>query len=114
MAEPDGRRAGAGASTGGFVLVAGAVILAAVAAVAAILATRTSSPPSASARRPATLTHAEYVRFFTNALPGKMVLRDLQAWPRPYQTFTNQYRQQCFEWWDKGHASTTSASRTGC
>jgi hypothetical protein len=33
-----------------------------------------------------------------------MSIGDLHAWPPPYQTFTDQYRQQCYEWWDKGYA----------
>ena len=33
-----------------------------------------------------------------------MSIGDLHTWPEPYQTYLDQYRQQCFEWWDKGYS----------
>jgi hypothetical protein len=59
---------------------------------------------SSSAGRPQAFSHEQYVTSFTNALPGKMAVEDLEAWPPPYNKFMNQYRQQCYEWFDKGYA----------
>ena len=82
------------------------VVAAALVAVAAAvgLAVAFTSGSSSHRRQAIVFTHDDYVRAFMNATVGKMRVGEISSWPKPYQTFTDQYRHQCYEWWDKGHA----------
>jgi hypothetical protein len=47
------------------------------------------------------LTHVAFARLWTRTVIGTPRNTVLSSWPKPYQTYPDGFRNQCFEWWDK-------------
>ena len=52
---------------------------------------KTAAPPS----------HQAYAQLFANAAIGQTNTGALKNWPKPYQTYHDAYKHQCYEWWDE-------------
>ena len=50
---------------------------------------------------PAPPTHQAYQQLFTSAVVRQTRIAVLDKWPKPYQTYHDSYKHQCYEWWDK-------------
>jgi hypothetical protein len=48
-----------------------------------------------------TLTHVAYARLWTRTVIGTPRTTVLSNWPKPYQTYPDGFKNQCFEWWDR-------------
>ncbi len=72
---------------------AAVLVLALVVGVAVALTTggKAAPPPS----------HQAYAQLFANASIGQTTIGVLDDWPKPYQTYHDSYKHQCYEWWDK-------------
>jgi hypothetical protein len=57
-----------------------------------------------AASQPKSFTNAQYQRAFSIAKVGKTSIAVIKTWPPPYQHYTDQYGQQCYEWNDVGQA----------
>jgi hypothetical protein len=75
--------------------ISGGVV--AVAVVVAVLAISLSGGSS----KPPGLTHLAYARLWTRTVIGTPRTTVLANWPKPYQTYPDGFKNQCFEWWDK-------------
>jgi hypothetical protein len=92
--------------------------LAAVAAVAALVViaagcgggskssnpATTSTAASQSGLHPSSFTDAQYKQAFAKTVVGKTTTSALAQWPKPYQSYHDQYNHRCYEWNDPGHA----------
>jgi hypothetical protein len=48
------------------------------------------------------LTHVAYARLFGQAVVKKTRIGVVDQWPKPpYQTFGDNFRDQCFQWFDR-------------
>ena len=57
---------------------------------------------SSGSKKPA-LTDAAYAQLFSEAVVRKTRIGVLDQWPKPpYQTFRDNFHDQCFQWFDKG------------
>jgi hypothetical protein len=50
----------------------------------------------------ASISHDAYLRLWAGAVPGETTTKVLDEWPKPpYQTYSDGFRNQCYEWLDK-------------
>ena len=55
---------------------------------------------TAGGTKPA-VTHVAYARLWTKTIIGTPRATVLGTWPKPYQTYPDGFKNQCFEWWDR-------------
>jgi hypothetical protein len=49
-----------------------------------------------------TLTHVAFARLYTETAIGDSRTKVMSEWPKkPYQTYSDGFKNQCFEWWDR-------------
>jgi hypothetical protein len=58
-------------------------------------------------------THVEYARLFDRAVVQKTPISVLKQWPKPYQTFGDNFQDRCFEWFDRPNLVYTLCFKNG-
>jgi len=51
--------------------------------------------------KPQELNHVAYARLWSGTAVGTQLDTVLAKWPEPYQTYSDGFKNQCYEWWDK-------------
>ena len=97
MARAQGRR-GSGLSRPQWILLGGVAALVVVVAVGLgiWLSTRDDSTTTVP-----TLSHVAYARLWNATVIGTPQATVLAKWPEPYQVYPDNFKNDCFEWWDK-------------
>jgi hypothetical protein len=68
---------------------------------------------TAGGNRPV-LTHVAYARLFARAIVRETRIGVLDQWPKPpYQTFGDNFGNQCFEWFDRPKVVYTLCFKNG-
>jgi hypothetical protein len=88
-------RHGMGSRRTKLVIVLAAVVVVAVAAGLAVWLTTGNDDNGPQ------LTHRDYAALFGSAVVHQTKISFLERWPKPYQTYHDSYKHQCYEWWDK-------------
>jgi hypothetical protein len=47
------------------------------------------------------LNHVAYARLWSGTTVGSRLDAVLAKWPEPYQTYSDGFKNQCYEWWDR-------------
>ncbi len=74
----------------------GAAVVLGIALIVGVVVALTTRGKTAAAP-----SHQAYAQLFANAAIGQTNTGTLKNWPKPYQTYHDAYKHQCYEWWDK-------------
>jgi len=64
----------------------------------------TTTQATSTGAEPAALTDAQYIELFAQTKVGTTTTKILSSWPKPYQTYLDQFGHHCYEWYDKPRA----------